>query len=639
LVPKRAAREFAHLALLALICLASWSCRAGDLREDAAKPAVSLPDAPKPAEKAGREADKEATVMVSAQASPGPRAQVVVTSTPTPIPEGGTIIRAIYADAQTANPILAADAGSQALVQLLYEGLLRVDPFTGVQVGNFAAEWAVSEDGRTYTFTLREGLTWSDGKPITAHDFHFSYAALKSGALDTPNARHAAAISAIEVLDDRTFSVTFEQANCGNLEHLELGWLPMHVFTDDAEDYDFGRLETHEFNHSPWVFSGPFKLREWARGKQWILERNELYWQGAPHLDTVVTRLVSGQNELVALLEERQIDVGEHLRPQALARLEQVPDLRLYKFVDDGYDFLGFQLGDPDNPQPRLDAAEEDAGALALNEAHGEHPILGDARVRAAIVHAIDRQDLIDKARLGQGIPLHANVLPGVPWAYNTELEPRAYDPELARQLLDQAGWTLGADPGRDSEAAASDVRVRGGAPLKLRLVTNAGNEVRERMADLIRAQLAQVGIEVEVVLLDWYSFLDVLFGQTFDMVLMGMDGMGTNPDDLHLWSAANDLPVTTDETGQVPARGHNFVSYYSPEVEAWLEEARSAPGCDQERRAVLYRQVQARLAEDQPYGWIAVPRSVMALDARIGGVNPGPWSLWYNVHEWFVRE
>jgi peptide/nickel transport system substrate-binding protein len=623
------------LALLALIGLATWSCRPESAPGEASKSALSLAGVPKPAEAT----DQETTVVVPDQENPGPRAQVVVTSTPTPIPKGGTLIRATYVDALTANPILAADAGSRALVQSLFEGLLRVDPFTGVQVGNFAATWTASEDGRTYTFALREGLTWSDGEPITARDFHFSYAALKSGALDTPNVRHAEAISTLKVVDDRTLSITFEQANCGNLEHLELGWLPMHVFTDDVEGYDFGRLEMHEFNNNPWVFSGPFKLQAWTRGQQWVLERNDLYWQGAPHLDAVVTRLVSGQDELVALLAEGQIDVGENLRPQALADLEQVPDLRLYKFLDDGYDFMGFQLGDPENPQPRLEAVGEDANAAVLNEAHGEHPILGDVRVRAAIVHAIDHQELIDKARLGQGIPLHANVLPSVPWAYNTDLEPRAYDPELAGRLLDQAGWTLPAATENDSGAVVPEVRAKRGRPLELRLVTNAGNEVRERMADLIREQLGQVGIEVQVVLLDWYTFLDVLFGQTFDLVLMGVDGLGTNPDDLYLWSAANDLPVTTDETGQVPPQGHNFVSYYDPEVEAWLEEARSTPGCDQERRATLYRQVQARLSEDLPYDWIAVPRMVVALDTRIGGANPGPWSLWYNVHEWFVSE
>jgi peptide/nickel transport system substrate-binding protein len=443
-------------------------------------------------------------------------------------------------------------------------------------------------------------------------------------------------------LDVRRFKVTFVQADCGNLAHLELGWLPMHVYVTDIStadeataeqrladraaamlEYDYSRLAVHEFNSSPWVFSGPFMLDEWVRGDHWTVARNERYWQGAPHLDAITARVVSGQDELVQLLRAGEIDVGEDLELYYLSELETEPLLRLFRFMDDSYDFLGFQLGDPQDPQPRLAA-----GGTVLNAEHGAHPILADVRVRQAIAHAIDRQALIDKARFGQGLPLYANVLPSVPWAYNTDLGPRAYDLEAAGQLLDQAGWTLDE---------AQGVRTRRGASLKLRLHTNAGNLVRQAMADLIRQQLAQTGIEVEVVLLDWYAFLDVLYGQTFDMVLLSVSELGTNPDDLRLWSAASDVP----RRGEVPfpSQGHNFGSYYNPELEGWLRSARAAPGCDLDQRAVLYRQVQATLFEEQPYVWIDVPRTVVALQSRLGGANPGPWSLWHNTHEWYLSE
>ena len=88
-----------------------------------------------------------------------------------------------------------------------------------------------------------------------------------------------------------------------------------------------------------------------------------------------------------------------------------------------------------------------------------------------------------------------------------------------------------------------------------------------------------------------------------------------------------------------VPGGGYNFVSYHHPEVETMLAQARSAPACDQDTRAALYRQIQAQMVDEQPYCWIDVPRNVVAINARIGGVNPGPWSVWYNVHEWFIQE
>ena len=92
-------------------------------------------------------------------------------------------------------------------------------------------------------------------------------------------------------------------------------------------------------------------------------------------------------------------------------------------------------------------------------------------------------------------------------------------------------------------------------------------------------------------------------------------------------------------EDGRVQGSGANYGSYYNPELESWLEQARTVPGCDLDQRAALYRQAQAALWEDLPYLWIDVPRTVVALRARIGGANPGPWGLWYNIHQWYLSE
>jgi len=329
--------------------------------------------------------------------------QVVVTLTPTPIPKGGTLVRTAFADAKTANPLLAADDASRAFCDLMFEGLLRVDPFTGELVPNLAESWTVSDDGLTYTFVLRQGIDWSDGYPITAQDVAFTYEALRSGRLDTPNAKEVADIVQIEILDLRTVAMTFAQADCGNLERLRFGLIPMHVFTDDMASFDWDLLAVHEFNSTPSVSNGPFRFGEWVRGDHWTVVRNERYWRGAPHLDAVVTRVVGGQREMVQLLQEGAVDIGESIRPEHISALEQVPELQIWKFLSDEYDFLGFQLGDPADPQPRLD----DEGMP--NEKHGAHPILGDVRVRRAIALALDREGLIAAARFGQGVPLNAN--------------------------------------------------------------------------------------------------------------------------------------------------------------------------------------------------------------------------------------
>ena len=550
---------------------------------------------------------EKATVVIEQQT-----VQAVLTSTPTPIPEGGMITQATFADATTANPLYAADDASRLMGSLMFEGLLRLDPLTGAFAPGLAEGWTISDDDRTYTFAIRRNMQWSDGRPITAHDFYFTYAALLSGELDTPNNELVANISRIEVADDYTAVVVFRQAHCDNMESLQLGWIPMHAFTDDADQYDWSRLATHEFNGMPTAFSGPFVLKDWVRGDHWTQVRNTRYWRGAPHLEGVVTRVLSGQAEMVDLLKKGGIDIGADISPQYLAELEQLPGLQLYRFPSDRYDFVGLQLGDPSDPQPRLGPNGQ------VNPKHGEHPILKDKRVRQAIVYALDREGIIATVLQGQGILLQANVLPTVGWAYNTDLEPRGYDPEKAQALLNQAGWVL-------NEAAG--IRYKDGLPLKLRLHTNAGNSVREAMGALIQAQLAKVGIKVELILVEYDVLLDVLLGQTFDMVLTSWSHLGMNPDDTRLWSAASD----------VPGEGSNFVSYYSPEVEAWLAEASTVPGCDQDRRATLYRQIQARLYEDQPYVWLDMPRNLTVISRRLGGINPEPWDIRYDINQWHI--
>lgn len=572
-----------------------------------------------PATQAGREpngagtatvATTEKAVVVHEQET----VQVVTTSTPTPLPEGGFVRRATYVDAQTLNPILAADPGSTTFLALMFEGMIRVDPFTGEWVPNFAERWTVSADGRTYTFVLRQDLQWSDGQPITAYDFSYSYAALLSGKLDTPNVERVANIERIRVLDDHEVAVTFVQAGCSNLDSLQIGWLPIHALTDDPGSYDWGELALHELNSAPTVFSGPFLLGAWERGRQWLQVRNERYWRGAPHLEGIITKVLGGQAEMVQQLEAGALDLGSGFDPQYLAAIEPVSYLRLYRFLSDEYEFLGFQLGDPEDPQPRL----MDDGAP--NTAHGEHPILQDVRVRQAIAYALDVQALIDEARLGEGMRLAANVLPTVSWSYNTDLAPREHDSQRARALLEGAGWVLDG---------AGEVRVRAGQPLRLRLYTNIGNVVRETMADLIRAQLAEVGIAVEVRAIEWHAFLEVLYGQSFDLVLVSWSNLGTQAHDEGFWTAEQD----------VPGEGSNFVSYYDPEVEGLYEQARGLADCDQDARAEVYRQIQAHLYEDQPYCWLDVPRKLVAIHSRVGGANPGPWSIWYNVHEWYILE
>lgn len=144
---------------------------------------------------------------------------------------GGAWSRSSGADASILNPILSSDASSSAIHSMLVPGLIGGDPFTGefVPEGSMSERWEVSEDGLVWTFFLRDGVTWSDGDPVDAADFKFTYDAIASDLVESPRKSAVEQIESIEVLDPLTLQITFKQVKCDGLGDLGLGWLPSHL--------------------------------------------------------------------------------------------------------------------------------------------------------------------------------------------------------------------------------------------------------------------------------------------------------------------------------------------------------------------------------------------------------------------------
>jgi peptide/nickel transport system substrate-binding protein len=540
---------------------------------------------------------------------------VEVTPTPPPIPEGGFVTEVSFADAKILNPILSTDDSSSDVHELLFGAALDEDPYTGELVPELTEGWEVSEDGLTYTFKVRDGILWSDGTPVTAKDFAFTYQALMSGELDTPRLSNVEYIEEINLIDDMTVEFVFSEVNCAALPDLQLGWLPAHMYGDDFTD-----IMTNTLNTEPTVTNGPFLFQEWVKDDHITLVRNPDYYLGAPHLDGWIYKIVPNATVGVQQLKTGEVDVYDEIEPKYLVEMEMQDHLSLFKYFDDGYTFIGFQMGVPDDPQPRLN---EDG---SVNEAHGVHPILSDPRVRHAITYATDRNAVISKVIFGQGVPLEANTLPAIEWAYNNELPPRPYDLEQAAALLEDAGWS--DQDGDGVRECHGCLHADEGTPLKLNLITNAGNETRENIGLILQDQLGEIGFEIEFEAMEWNAFVGTLVGQTFDMCIVGWTSMGSDPDDEGTFASQNDLPDAA----------FNFVSYYNPEVDDLLKSAKTFPGCRAEDRGPLYKQVQSIIYEEAPYTFLYVPRDTLAYNKRIGGMEPGPWEFRHNIHEWYVQ-
>ena len=541
--------------------------------------------------------------------------EVVVTPTPVPPVQGGVWVEGSSADASILNPILAADAASFDILGWFFPGLLGQDPFSGAIVPTEMAEsWDVSEDGLVWTFHLQDGVMWSDGEQVTADDFKFTYDAIASDLVETPRKANLDNIESIEVLDPLTIRVTYGEVKCDALNNLSLGWLPSHLYAEDFSDV----MDT-PLNEAPAVSAGPFVFNEWTRDDNATVLRNDTYWKGAPNMDGWIYKIVPDPGARLAQLQTGELDlIG--VQPEQLTTVQLDSSLNLHTFKDDGYSYIGLNLANPENPQ----AGQDDEGNLIEQD---PHPILGDLAVRQAIAHALDYETIISKVYLGQGYQIASNVLPAVGWAHDPSIQPYAFDTELAARILEAAGWTdSDADGVRECNGCST---AQQGATLKIKLQTNAGNTTREDLGALVQDQLNSIGFDIQFEAIEFGTLVQELLGQTFEMVIIGWTGLGTDPNDDSFWHSRFDTPGS----------GFNFVSYQNARIDELLEQGVSVPGCAPEDRAPLYQEIQQIIHDDIPYVFVTGSVGNTGYSDKFYGTDPGPWSFYHNIQTWSLAE
>jgi peptide/nickel transport system substrate-binding protein len=167
---------------------------------------------------------------------------------------GGVFTRSTSSDASILNPILWSDNASSGVGGFFFPSLIAVDPQSGAYVtdGSMSESWEASEDGLTWTFKLRDGVTWSDGDPVDAADFKYTYDAVASDLVETPRKSNIEQIESIEVVDPLTLKVVFKEVKCDGFGDLGLGWLPSHLYAADFSD-----IMTSPLNEAPTVSAGP----------------------------------------------------------------------------------------------------------------------------------------------------------------------------------------------------------------------------------------------------------------------------------------------------------------------------------------------------------------------------------------------
>lgn len=522
--------------------------------------------------------------------------------------EGGVWTRIIGSDASNLNPILYDDATSNEVIAMIYNGLIGQDPVTGEYncVDVLCESWEVSDDGLTFTFTLRDDLKWSDGEAVDSADFKFTYDAINSDLVESPRTYVWEGLESIEAPDPSTIVVKYSEVRCDAVGNLGSGILPEHLYADDFSDI----MESPD-NEAPRLSAGPFSFQSWTRDDNVIVVRNDAYSDGAPTMDGQIYRVVPDAGARLAQLQSGEIDIVE-LQPSQLSAIEGNPAITRYSWNDDGYTYIGFNLGNPDNVLP----GQDEEGNIIPQD---PHPILGDKRVRQAIAYSLDYQSIIDDIFFGQGYLQPANVLPAVEWAYNPNIEPYMQDLEKAAALLEEAGWV---------DADGDGVREKDGMPLDLSLITNSSNTARMDLGAYVQDQLNSLGFNIDFQGLDFGTLLDQTDTQTYDMYILGWTGLGSDPNDDAFWLSNQD----------VPGSGFNNVSFYNERVEELLQTGVTVPGCAPEDRAPYYMEIQEIMHDELPYLWVRGTVANIGFNSNWANVDPQQWSIYWNVNQWALK-
>jgi len=498
-----------------------------------------------------------------------------------PAAYGDIIVRGDIGDASNLIPILASDSASHSIAGLIYNGLVKYDKDMNI-VGDLAESWDISDDGLVITFHLRKGVKWHDGKPFTAKDVLYTYQITVDPKTPTAYAGDFLKVKKAEVLDDYTFRVTYDKPFAPSLISWSSAVLPRHLL--EGQNITKSSLARHP------VGTGPYLFKEWLAGQKIVLVSNADYFEGRPYVDGHVTRIIPDMATMFLELRARNIDMMG-LTPLQYTRQTENNLFRQsfdkYRYLAFAYTYLGYNL---------------------------KHPFFADKRVRQAISYAINKEEIISGVLLGLGKPATGPYKPGT-WAYNENVKTYSYNPQKARELLRAAGWTKTNNDG---------FLEKDGRPFTFELITNQGNETRQKCAEIIQRQLKEVGIDVKIRILEWAAFInDFISKRRFEAVILGWT-IPLDPDAYDVWHSSKTAPEEL-----------NFISYKNPEVDALLEKARST--FEQKLRKKYYDRFQEILVEDQPYTFLYVPDELVIISKRFRGIEPAPIGLSHNFIKWYV--
>lgn len=460
-----------------------------------------------------------------------------------------TVVVGQVAEPKALDPHTVTAVNDFRILVNIYEGLVQFQDGSLAVEPALAEDWDISDDGLRYTFYLREGVTFHDGTPFNAEAVKFNFDRMLDEShpfYDTgpfPLAFFFSSIAETNVIDEYTVELVLSEPFAPLLSNLAY---PTGLMVSPASVEEFGA----DFGRNP-AGTGPYEFVAWESNTHVTVQRFEGYWGDPAGVDQIIFRPITDPNTRVNEMLSGGLDIMVEVPPDSLSQFEGTEDFTIYE-----------QAG------PHV-------WFLILNLREGPFT---DVRMRRAANYAINKTALVENVLSGTATVADSPIPPAFDWAYNEDLEPYPYDPDMAEQLIQEAGY--------DGEEITF-------------YVTEGGSGMLDpvAMGTAIQADLAAVGLNVSIETYEWNTFLG--------LVNPGLEGKADMAEMAWMTNDPDTLPFLTLRTAAFPEDGGFNSGYYSnPEVDRLLEQARQATS--QDERARLYREVQALVYEDAPWVFVA---------------------------------
>lgn len=521
------------------------------------------------------------------------------------------VIVGLSSDLTTLSPLFAFSLDEGSITELLFLSLVRPywnyeEKDLGIQP-MLAKSWEWSSDSSSITFNLRDDVKWSDGKNFTAKDIVFSFDVYSDPVVESrfygtfqnyyldKGSEHINLKKTFEVISDYKLKINFQPGSSPNLYDLSFPIIPSHVY----EKIERKNYATCDQNFNP-VTNGSFNLGSWEKNKSLILNTNENSFLHKPgKISKLIFKIIPDYNARLTQLKKGEIDLMELIKPDDAPGIEK-KNINIVPVKGREYDYIGWN--------------NIDYEFYKKNKIIIPNKLFGDPKVRVALAHAINRREILKEFLGNFGQIAVSPISPIFEEAINSDIKPYSYDPQKAKQLLAEEGW-------KDSDK--DGILEKNRKKFAFTMLIPSGNPRREYASTIVKNNLREVGIDVDVQQMELNVFLDKLYDKTFDS---------------YMASLFVPLPILLKPFwySDIRSAPQNFTGFQNRQVDEILDKMQK--NISKKELNNLYHKFQELIHKEQPVTFLYWTDNLVGYNKRIQNININPLGVVQECWNWSVN-